>query len=418
MMGCLFLIFISLSLFLSFTTAQIQTPRSVLSQSLRRIGSVLSVPFLMWSTKANAVKYMEEFDSLIDFKELRNTVNRGGVYYCDNFIDATLLQEMRDDIQHVDALELFKASGLSNKAQQRQDFDSKKDRSVVALKGDNAYDSVILQKMKSKLSRLQNTLSVVMDRPDLNDDNLAHELYYSMSKPGSFLKRHMDERHPELSRRGFDLQSKSRRSISFLIYLSDDDNWSIDQNGGQLRAFLQQDEAVNIRNGGDATGNGNGDFQIGWLQEQKGRDDENNLVVEPLYLDSFVKGYDESIQSLIPVCKMFLMDNTGQKKYISAEFEVRNPTTGAFERDFNQFLLPEYNKYNINMLEDVELWNQGKDPPSTIRLDINPKPGRLVVFDSVIVPHEVCEVKQGTRLALAGWFHQRAPKLPKWVLNV
>jgi len=47
-------------------------------------------------------------------------------------------------------------------------------------------------------------------------------------------------------------------------------------------------------------------------------------------------------------------------------------------------------------------------------VDVVPKGGRLVLFDSVTVPHEVLEVTQGTRLAIAGWFHEPQQEFPDW----
>ena len=47
-------------------------------------------------------------------------------------------------------------------------------------------------------------------------------------------------------------------------------------------------------------------------------------------------------------------------------------------------------------------------------VDVVPKGGTLVLFDSVTVPHEVLEVTKGTRLAIAGWFHEGQQDFPEW----
>ena len=40
-------------------------------------------------------------------------------------------------------------------------------------------------------------------------------------------------------------------------------------------------------------------------------------------------------------------------------------------------------------------------------MDISPLAGRLVLFDSVSLPHEVLPVTgDRSRIALAGWFHE------------
>merc|ERR1712196_647469 len=84
---------------------------------------------------------------------------------------------------------------------------------------------------------------------------------YSVGNPGSSLKRHMDERHPELSKRGYS-NGQTRRSLSYLVYLSDDE-WNIERNGGQLRTFPQKGTRTgsNYYTGGEY----NGCLQVGWL---------------------------------------------------------------------------------------------------------------------------------------------------------
>ena len=47
-------------------------------------------------------------------------------------------------------------------------------------------------------------------------------------------------------------------------------------------------------------------------------------------------------------------------------------------------------------------------------VDVVPAGGTLVLFDSVTVPHEVLEVTKGTRLAIAGWYHETQQDFPEW----
>jgi len=59
--------------------------------------------------------------------------------------------------------------------------------------------------------------------------------------------------------------------------------------------------------------------------------------------------------------------------------------------------------------------HRGAASESDLRIvDILPTGGTLVLFDSVAVPHEVLEVTQGTRLAIAGWFHEQQQEFPDW----
>jgi Rps23 Pro-64 3,4-dihydroxylase Tpa1-like proline 4-hydroxylase len=54
------------------------------------------------------------------------------------------------------------------------------------------------------------------------------------------------------------------------------------------------------------------------------------------------------------------------------------------------------------VLEDRQAWKDGNIPKGSVAEDIAPVGGQLVVFDSVQLPHEVREIKSGTRRALAG----------------
>ena len=70
------------------------------------------------------------------------------------------------------------------------------------------------------------------------------------------------------------------------------------------------------------------------------------------------------------------------------------------------------------MLEDREAWslsenNGGNDVPlGSESIDITPKRGPLVMFDSVTLPHEVLVVERNTRSALARWFHEQTQEFP------
>ena len=48
--------------------------------------------------------------------------------------------------------------------------------------------------------------------------------------------------------------------------------------------------------------------------------------------------------------------------------------------------------------------HEGGPPARTV--SVSPVAGTLALFDSVTVPHEVMAVTSGTRVAMAGWFHE------------
>ena len=286
---------------------------------------------------------------------------------------------------------------------------------------DGAYTSPAIQKIKSKLDLLQKDLAIYLNRPSLSSEDLSHELYFSVSRPGSKLRRHMDERHPELSKRGY--STNSRRSLSFLVYLSESD-WDMAINGGELRVFSQLGKKSTDTSTG---GSFEGCLQVGWLSTPitwGSVNDRDNAITQPLYMDSWIRGVDD-----LPKCKLFVLRETSAREgtqlksanlrhYVSNTFEVRDPLTGKFQKDFNSLLFDSVQEAGsmVHLLEDSELWDRGFAPPNTERVEVNPCGGRLVIFDSVILPHEVAEVKRGNRRALAGWFHESAYNVATWVL--
>lgn len=109
-----------------------------------------------------------------------------------------------------------------------------------------------------RIDQLRKELSKLLDRPTLKIDNLPHESYFSISPPGTFLKRHMDERHEEL--KPCKWKVNTRRSISWLLYLSDKE-WNTTTNGGQFRYYPQSSSMHPSRFGKSGCHRGN--LQVG-----------------------------------------------------------------------------------------------------------------------------------------------------------
>eukprot|EP00978_Attheya_sp_CCMP212_P038311 scaffold188673_cov24-Attheya_sp.AAC.1 len=64
------------------------------------------------------------------------------------------------------------------------------------------------------------------------------EISYTRFGPGAFLKRHIDEHHEELKgKRGW--EKPTRRSVSWLVYLNEDD-WDPELHGGAIRSFQRR----------------------------------------------------------------------------------------------------------------------------------------------------------------------------------
>jgi hypothetical protein len=76
------------------------------------------------------------------------------------------------------------------------------------------------------------------------------------------------------------------------------------------------------------------------------------------------------------------------------------------------FLHPQHAQ-QFSPLEDRFAWDNGQVPRGSETVDIVPLRGSLVVFDSVQLPHQVEMIQSGTRLALAGWFHEKTQEFPE-----
>ena len=267
----------------------------------------------------------------------------------------------------------------------------------------------------------------------------------------------MDERHEELKgSKGY--LKPSRRSISWLIYLSDPVDWTLRENGGALRSFPQKQFQVNqedsnnaLLNKVDSTHDGN--LQIGWLLPD---DSGTTSATKRVYLDSWYPitstggvtnaQVDPSgattaaaaTDNIIPEyhCILYTVNensnnDTNERQYITQPW-LSDSIQGMTISDFiNEFAKMDSSKNNrgeqqpmlftspqvakrFALLEDRNLWDTTNgDPVGSYVEDIIPLRGSLVVFDSVTVPHQVEIIKNGTRIALAGWFHEATQSFPE-----
>lgn len=375
----------------------------------------------------------------MDISSMKEAIASGRVYHQKNFLNQEQLQHLLSEMGQLESNNCFQRSGLSKTNKGKNQGFGNQDRSTcetpwwkdsILVNSDAnscaAKDDDVLQSIIDKIHNLRNFLSTNLDRPTLIEPTLAHECYYSKSTEGSILPRHMDERHEETKgARGWLLPS--RRSISWLIYLSDK-NWDLEANGGALRAFPQKgfsSKGENLRSGCH-----DGNLQVGWLSSTSSPD------VIPVFLDSWFKYTNQQTGEVEPHCVLYIpkTSNPLQEKkpndriiltqpFLSdaiigqtvADFvndrailEKQNKMQGGF------FLREEYAK-GFYLIEDRQLWSLDKDnhPPNSYVQDVSPELGTLVLFDSVSVPHEVTLVKNGNRAALAGWFHEETQPFPE-----
>eukprot|EP00566_Odontella_aurita_P010160 CAMPEP_0113533124 /NCGR_PEP_ID=MMETSP0015_2-20120614/4429_1 /TAXON_ID=2838 /ORGANISM="Odontella" /LENGTH=432 /DNA_ID=CAMNT_0000432139 /DNA_START=131 /DNA_END=1429 /DNA_ORIENTATION=+ /assembly_acc=CAM_ASM_000160 len=375
----------------------------------------------------------------LDIDRLRNTIASGRVYQQRGFFTEGQVEALLSEVDDLRASGALQPSGLSNTNKGSKQNFGKVDREVCpvpwwkeSLSGEAREIAIDLSPeekervaVRAKLRDLRSSLSSLLERNTMVDPGLAHECYYSRSTKGAFLDRHMDERHEETKgSRGWLLPS--RRSISWLVYLSDPD-WDEDINGGQLRTFPQA--KFNGYNPGKLeAGSHNGNLQVGWLLRQQG-------ATVPVYLDSWFKTRSVATGDVEPHCILYIVD---EKSYSSVEYITRpwvnDLVQGGTAADFLKVRAKldenEYQKCeraesdgclfvkkefasSFRLLEDRESWSNGNNPDDSVIEDIVPFRGSLVMFDSVSVPHEVSLVKAGTRTALAGWFHEETQAFPE-----
>ena len=417
--------------------------------------------------------------------EAFSIIRKGGICIRHNFINATEVTALQNDISQLYKSDQFKPSGLSNRIQGDKNEFGEADRltctiTPTLLKGEAQY-SYVRKVVEDKLDILKHELQNLLQEQNAFDalSMDLSEMYYSISPKGSILPRHQDERHEDTKgEKGW--MHDTRRSISWLIYLNNDWNAFVDENGieaceesqnggagGQFRAYCRKCSS------NTQCGSHDGNLQVGWLRSQRSRhlelsenaQDDSSLesiedYFEPIFLDSWVK---------MPSTLSGDMDNDsyevdagyGKLKWrpMSALYRIKNPINNHDESGFNRDLMmsvsnrkqlttvvkypnreylsepfgadsPKWPKeIDLEPSEFIEaLASQLSDQsirqrfygvedikgPDVDIVDVEPTAGTLVLFDSVVVPHEVLEVTRGERLAVAGWFHEIQQPFPDW----
>lgn len=397
------------------------------------IGATILTAFQVSSSWGlSSQQQQQNIKQMLDPSTVKKAIYSGRVYQHKNFLSEDQINIVLAEIAQFEEKGGFQRKGLSNTVSKNQTFDRKLDRTICPVPWFlDALEGKDTREIPSLLRKLQIHLSDVLERPTISDLSMAHECYYSKSEPGSRLPRHMDERHEELkASKGWLLPS--RRSLSWLIYLSDPSDWDLERNGGALRTFPQR-HAIES----DSTHDGN--LQIGWLVS-----DDDEAPSRPVYLDSWFPAVgivaDDTIAE--PHCALYALDEQGKKQqltrpyltehlqgmtmpdflkaYAQNDSIARNskepplPINSRVARQFSEPLLFIDSRVarQFSLLEDRKDWDEGKDPDGSEIVDIVPERGSLVVFDSVKLPHQVQLIHSGTRLALAGWFHEKTQEFP------
>lgn len=358
--------------------------------------------------------------TLLDIDRLQQTIARGRVYQHPNFLSEDQVNIILEEIKDMEAQNKFQRKGLSNTVLgQNQTFDAKLDRSICPVPWFlDALEGKDTREIPYKLYQLQYLLSQAVDRPTIASQIDGHECYYSKSEIGSRLPRHMDERHEETKgAKGW--LAPTRRSLSWLIYLSTPADWTLAENGGALRTYPQRF----VKN---APSTHDGNLQVGWLVGD-GKSSESRAV----YLDSWhpVMGIVAEGTMPEPHCILYTVDTNGEREFLTKPW-LTEQLKGLAQMDFMKLcaqhdalldaptdapllFLQKKHAMAFAPVEDRAAWDEGQVPRGSETIDIVPLRGSLVVFDSVQLPHQVEIIQSGTRLALAGWFHEKTQEFPE-----
>lgn len=400
------------------------------------------------STKEETGQEQKSPLRLLDVEQMKRKVLSGKVYQQENFLNENEIRVLLQDVDGLIQENKMIPSGLSNTNKGKEQNFGRSDRTtcpvpwwIDSLSGrrlsfeprsqeegslllDHERDSLkeVLNSLSQKIQQVRQEVALHLNRPTMSDASLAHECYYSRSTQGALLKRHMDERHEETKGpRGWMLPS--RRSISWLIYLSD-----FDIQGGELRSFVQGGYTWDPNGGGIEIASNRGNLQVGWLdvteEEEEGGSSSSLAVVLPVYLDSWYRPPPSSKREIDvePFCILYTIQDGKQvfltKPWINtmvmepfADFIKRHAASTVAEGSGS--FTSSFHAKHFKLLEDRELWEKDRIPSGSTIEDIQPKRGSLVMFDSVVVPHEVLVVKGGVRTALAGWFHEQTQPIPQ-----
>lgn len=183
----------------------------------------------------------------------------------------------------------------------------------------------------------------------------------------------------------------SRRSVTWLVYLNS--GWE-EKDGGALRCFPR--DGVSSQPVGSHEGN----LQIGWLDH-----------LEPIYLDCFRKSGMSALYRVVGDEREVLTQHDFDVPRQPIEFVNFLPDQykNRFEQISTARLDPRFAATESNSEKECQVAQASllPDKEDVYSIDVVPKAGTLVLFDSVSLPHLVREVTSTRqRIAATGWFHE------------
>ncbi|GFH55233.1 hypothetical protein CTEN210_11709 [Chaetoceros tenuissimus] len=183
-------------------------------------------------------------------------------------------------------------------------------------------------------------------------------------------------------------ENASRRSVTWLVYLTDD--WDPEQDGGQLSLHEREYESVfpvgaAIRN----------DLQVGWLKANPSK----GLGEQPVFLDPNRDGPENE------TCVLYTFEKDGRKRdlskapfanlalYLGGGDAVARKLMIDNAADAKRFHLIDAPKSLVSSFVKSDANDKGQDGGEKIK-DIYLSAGTLFLFDSVFLPHEVLQTNR------------------------
>ena len=255
-------------------------------------------------------------------------------------------------------------------------------------------------------------------------DEHGAQAKYAIAKQGEPLAYHVDQRHEALGgSHAVHHGEKTRRSLGWLLYLSDDgwDEPGGSGSGGTLCTYPRYDAV-----GRCGVHDESGDLQVGWIERGQGS--------EPVFLDGWVlpawmeggtledyahwrgggggggfeseEAFWSAMKQVQPAYQLYCDGADGRRENLS---EVHERPTGS-ER------VPSLREMLHPHVRDGWSSTIARGHEKQRLVEVSPRGGTLVIFDAVTVPHEVTAVVSGERLALFGFIAGERPVSPAWRL--
>ena len=361
------------------------------------------------------------------------TIRGGGLCVKEHWVGQRLRRALRDDILDLAARGSLEPSGLTPRLDgadaPEDELFGESDRRVCVLSGgDVGGDRDARLAMGKELERVCDQL-----RAGLGVEDLAlGELYYSLSGEGTSLPLHLDEHHPA-TKHAPPSDASHRRSVSFLLYLSDASTLE----GGALRAYPRANVSPLCR-----CGSHSGDLQIGWLESEEYGSSLPVFLdawVPPVWMDErrpersamaqweAVRAAEEGLEtaedrfyeSCQPRSQLYaaLADGSPPEPLADRPINHDDPdfAGASFEPDafverLRARLREPYRRGFGGLMSTHDEHARSRQRA----IDVEAVGGTLLLFDSVCVPHEVLPVRAGRRLALGGWFHEPSREYAAW----